>query len=118
MIVAVATEENMVAPHFGRCSEYTLFKLDGNSVSEKKVVPNPGHEPGFLPRYLAGMGVNCIIAGGMGRRAQALFTAENIKIFVGVSGQIDDVIDNFLSGNLRSGVSTCDHPQGSEHSCR
>ena len=57
MIIAVATEENMVAQHFGRCPEYTLFKLVEGAVSEENVIPNPGHEPGFLPGYLANLAV-------------------------------------------------------------
>jgi len=116
MIIAVATEENMVAQHFGRCPEYTLFKLAGSSIDEEKVIPNPGHAPGFLPGYLADMGVECIIAGGMGPRAQSLFEAENIETYVGITGPVRDVVEAYLSGDLKSGVSSCDHPHG-DHSC-
>jgi len=116
MIIAVATEENMVAQHFGRCPEYTLFTMSGGTVSEEKVIANPGHEPGFLPGYLAQMGVKCIIAGGMGPRAQALFAGENIETFIGISGPVRAIIDAYLSGNLQSGESTCDHPHD-DHSC-
>ena len=115
-MIAIATEGNMVAQHFGRCPEYTLYKIVDGSVIEEKIIPNPGHEPGFLPGYLAEMGVNCIIAGGMGPRAQSLFDAENIETYIGISGPISEVIAAYLSGNLQSGVSTCDHPYG-DHSC-
>lgn len=116
MIVAVATEGDMVAQHFGRCPEYTLFKLIDGSVREEKVIANPGHEPGFLPGFLAQMGVNCIIAGGMGPRAQSLFAGENIETFIGISGPIRVIIDAYLAGKLQSGESTCDHQHG-DHSC-
>jgi predicted Fe-Mo cluster-binding NifX family protein len=116
MIVAVATEENMVAQHFGRCPEYTLFTLADGSVAEKKVIPNPGHEPGFLPGYLAEMGVNTIIAGGMGPRAQSLFENQNIATYIGVSGPLQSVIEAYLTGELKSGPSTCEHGQDG-HSC-
>jgi len=53
MIVAVATENNMVAQHFGRCPEYTIYGIDDGRIVEQNVIANPGHEPGFLPRYLA-----------------------------------------------------------------
>ncbi len=116
MIVAIAAENKLVAQHFGRCPEYALFKLDKQSVVEEKVIPNPGHEPGFLPGYLSGLGVSCIVAGGMGQRAQSLFAAEGIETYVGVTGPVSDVIEAYLSGELRSGVSSCEHPHG-EHSC-
>ncbi len=112
VIIAVATENKMVAQHFGRCPEYTLFAVEDGVISEEKVVANPGHEPGFLPAFLAKMGVNTIIAGGMGPRAQALFTEENIVSCLGVSGEVRSVAEDYLSGELQSGPSTCSHPEG------
>ncbi len=117
MIIAVATENNMVAQHFGRCPEYTLIKLAETSASEKQVIPNPGHEPGFLPGYLADRGVTCIIAGGMGPRAQSLFGEENIETIIGITGPVEDVVKAYLSGELKSGPGTCEHSQGSHDCC-
>ncbi len=116
MIIAVATEEHMVAPHFGRCPEYTLFKITDGEIDEEQVIPNPGHQPGFLPQYLAGLGVKCIIAGGMGPRAQNLFSNESIDIYVGITGPVKEAIENYLTGNLQAGISTCEHQDGG-HSC-
>lgn len=106
----------MVAQHFGRCPEYTLYTVADGSVAEKRVIPNPGHEPGFLPGYLATMGVNTIIAGGMGPRAQSLFENESITTFIGIAGSLQSVIEAYLSGGLQSGPSTCEHEHGG-HSC-
>ena len=120
MIVAIATDNKMVAQHFGRCPEYTLFEIIDGTIGSEKVIANPGHEPGFLPAYLAKMGVNTIIAGGMGPRAQSLFAAENIESYIGISGDVKDVVEDYLAGKLQSGPSTCDHPQGGHgdgHGC-
>ncbi len=109
MKIAVATENNSVAAHFGHCPEYTLVEVADGKIVGQEVIPNPGHGPGFLPGYLARQGVSCIIAGGMGGRAQGLFAEENIETFVGISGPVKQVIDDYLSGNLKSGISMCDH---------
>lgn len=109
MKVAVATEGAYVSAHFGRCPEYTIFDIDDGEIKDKKVIPNPGHQPGFLPRYMNEMGVECIICGGMGPRAQELFTQQNIKTMVGIQGLVDEVINLYIKGELVSGVSTCDH---------
>jgi len=53
-------------------------------VKSNLAIPNPGHQPGFLPVYLGDMGVTCIIAGGMGPRAQTLFEERGIRAVVGV----------------------------------
>ena len=116
MRIAIATEGSHVAPHFGRRPEYTLYNVKDGSVAEKTVVPNPGHEPGFLPEYLSNLGVSCIIAGGMGMRAQNLFAGKNIQTVVGATGLVDDVAKSFAAGVLRGGESLCEHGQGKSSS--
>ncbi len=116
MIVAVATENNLVAQHFGRCPGYTIFEIEGGRVAGQKEIANPGHEPGFLPRYLADMGVKCIIAGGMGSRAQALFAEKEIEAYVGIDGPVEKAASDYVQGKLRSGSSSCEHTGGG-HSC-
>ncbi|MCR4403639.1 MAG: NifB/NifX family molybdenum-iron cluster-binding protein [Firmicutes bacterium] len=108
--IAVATDGLMVAAHFGRCPEYTIVTVDDSrKVTDKIVIPNPGHEPGFLPEYLSKLGVSCIIAGGMGPRAQGLFAEKNIQTVTGASGLVTEVIDSYLTGSLKPGESLCEH---------
>ncbi|NMB41114.1 MAG: dinitrogenase iron-molybdenum cofactor [Firmicutes bacterium] len=109
---AVATEGTDVAQHFGRCQAYTLVDVENDKVVNKTVIPSPGHQPGFLPRFLAEKGVKCVIAGGMGPRAQALFSEQGINTVVGVIGPVEEAIENFLSGTLAGGPSLCGHVQG------
>jgi predicted Fe-Mo cluster-binding NifX family protein len=109
MRVAVSTESGEVAQHFGRCSHYTIANLDKGQVLSKQVISNPGHEPGFLPKYLAEKGVECIIAGGMGSKAAELFQEKNIRVIVGVTGKVDDVLENLAEGKLEASTSMCEH---------
>jgi predicted Fe-Mo cluster-binding NifX family protein len=71
--IAISTDGDQVSPHFGRCTSYTIIDLEDGKVLAQEVIENPGHEPGFLPQYLHKGGVNAIVAGGMGPRAQNLF---------------------------------------------
>lgn len=116
MKIAIATDDGYVAQHFGHCATYTLVEVENNQVAGKVIIENPGHQPGFLPGFLARYGVCCIIAGGMGQRAQDLFVAQNIEPIVGVTGAVEQVIADYLSGALQSGESLCTHRQG-EHHC-
>ncbi len=118
MKIAITTENGLVAQHFGHCPEYTLIELEGDKVRSREVIPNPGHQPGFLPGYLARQGVSCIIAGGMGQRAQDLFAEQNIKVIVGISGPVDQALADYLAGRLKSKESLCDHDhRPGEHHC-
>ncbi|MDQ7793216.1 MAG: NifB/NifX family molybdenum-iron cluster-binding protein [bacterium] len=109
MKIAVATEGGRVAPHFGRCSEYTLIGVQDGVITASTIVPNPGHQPGFLPGYLARLGVTCIMAGGMGPRAKELFAREGIEALVGVTGPVDMAVRSYLAGALETGETLCEH---------
>jgi predicted Fe-Mo cluster-binding NifX family protein len=80
-------------------------------------VDTPGHQPGMLPRFLNEKGVDYVIAGGMGPRAQNLFRQMNIEPIIGASGKVDDVIRDFLNGTLEIGDSLCDHGTNHHHDC-
>jgi predicted Fe-Mo cluster-binding NifX family protein len=115
MKVAIAKEGDEVSAHFGHCSEYAVFDIADKKIVKKTILQSPGHEPGKLPAFLAAQKVTHVIAGGMGPRAVELFCANNIEVFLGISGQIDNVIQDFLAGKVTSGQSTCTH--GPDHVC-
>lgn len=108
MKIAIATEGKSVSQHFGHCEGYTIYEVKDDKVINNKFVLNPGHRPGFLPVFLKEKEVNVIISGGMGASAQQLFNDNKIKVVVGASGNCDDVIQSYLSGELRSTGSICE----------
>jgi predicted Fe-Mo cluster-binding NifX family protein len=114
MKVAIATENGFVSAHFGRCGSYTIVEIKEGTVLSKEEIPNPGHQPGFLPQYLSEKGVNCIVAGGMGRRAKGLFAQRNIEAIIGVQGPVDEVIEKFKKQELEPGDDLCEHHHGRE----
>ncbi len=109
MKVAISTDQGYVSAHFGRCPSYTLFEISDGRINHKQEIPNPGHQPGFLPGYLSKRGVTKIIAGGMGPRAQRLFEKQNIETYIGVQGSVDDVINEFMNQELKRGEDLCEH---------
>ncbi len=107
MKIAISTEQNQVSAHFGRCPSFTVVTIQDGKVMTKEVLSNPGHMPGAIPKFLHEKGVGCIIAGGMGARAQGFFQEFGIKTIMGVEGQIDSVINDMLAGTLKGGESLC-----------
>jgi predicted Fe-Mo cluster-binding NifX family protein len=107
MRVAISTDGEIVSVHFGRCPSFTLVDIDNGKVTNRTEVVNPGHQPGAIPQFLHEKGVNCIVSGGMGMRAVSFFEQFKIKTVVGVSGTVDDVIDQLKDGILKSGESLC-----------
>ena len=111
MKIAVASDDSMVAGHFGHCEAFTIFNTEGSKILKKEAIPNPGHKPGFLPNFLNDLGVKVIIAGGMGGGAVDIFNEKEIEVVMGASGEIDTVVAEYLKGNLLSTGSICHEHQ-------
>lgn len=112
MRIAISTDGDNVSAHFGRCPSFTIVDIKDGKVTKKEEIANPGHHPGFLPKFLNEKGVNCIVAGGMGQRAVQLFSEQNIEGVVGISGGIDEIIEKVANGTLKGGESLCAPGEG------
>ena len=112
MRIAIPLAQGKLSMHFGHCDQFCIIDVntESKSIKTQELVTPPPHEPGVLPKWLAGMNVNMIIAGGMGQRAQQLFTQNNIEVIVGApSEQPEKLVLAHLEGKLVSGENICDH---------
>lgn len=107
MKLAISTDNGQVSEHFGRCPQFTIVDIEDGKVTKKETIENPGHETGFLPKFFHEMGVEIVIAGGAGARAQEFFSEYKIKLIIGVTGSVDEVIEKYAAGELETGESTC-----------
>ena len=53
----------------------------------------------------------------MGPKANNLFKEMNIESIIGVSGEVENVIQDFINGKLKRGDSYCPHNESSHHQC-
>jgi len=112
MRIAIPLVQGKLSLHFGHCDQFAIFDIDDNinKVINRKDATPPAHEPGVLPRWLHENNVSVIIAGGMGQRAQQLFTQNDIKVVTGASGQTpEDIVAAYLDNKLETGDNICDH---------
>ena len=107
MIIAISVDGNEVSMHFGRCEKYILFNIKNKKIINKIEVLNPGHEPFFLPKFLAKKGVNVLITSGIGPIAIKLFNELNIKVISNVEGKVKDVIKKYLEGKINEKLEPC-----------
>ncbi len=110
--IAVPVTAGVLASHFGHCEAFALFDVeaDGKSLGPQRLLPPPPHEPGTFPQWLREQGATVIIAGGMGSRAQSLFTQHGIQVVVGASARVPEALAaDYLGGRLTTGTNACDH---------
>ncbi len=122
-IFAVPVENGMLCAHFGRCTNFAIIEAEGNMILSEKFLEPPAHEPGSYPRFLAGLGVSTIIAGGMGMNARQLFSQNNIEVYMGVNSDTPrDLVNSYLQNTLVTGANQCDgghhHHEEGGHNCR
>ncbi len=107
---AVPTVEGKLCAHFGHCAQFAIVDVKDDRIEKTEFVTPPPHEPGVLPKWLHEKGVNVIIAGGMGQRAQGLFAQNNITVAVGAPSEApENLVMAFLGKTLVTGENLCDH---------
>ena len=112
MRYAVPVSGGATSAHFGHSEQFALFDVDDASrqITGKELIPSPGHQPGFLPEWLAEQGVSVVIASGMGSRAQGLFRQNRIEVVIGVlEDDPENAVLSYLDGKLATGDNICGH---------
>ena len=112
MRIAIPVVQGKLSLHFGHCDQFAIVDVDSEAqrISEIRMMTAPAHEPCALPRWLNEQGVKLVIAGGMGSRAQMLFTESGIDVLVGAPAESAEAIVNmYLQGALQTGANICDH---------
>jgi predicted Fe-Mo cluster-binding NifX family protein len=107
MKIAIATEGTSVFGHFGKCESFTLVDVENNEVKSKTVVSTLENQHGLLPAFLASHNVNVVIAGGMGEGAKQKLDQNNIEAITGVSGSVEEAINSYINGILKSSGANC-----------
>lgn len=107
--IAIASVDKKAADHFGHCQTFEIFTCEDGKIVAEESVANPGHKPGFLPKFLHENGVNVIVSGGMGASAVNIFNENDIEVIVGARGPARDLAEAYVKGELESTGSVCHH---------
>ena len=103
--------------HFGHTEQFKLYDVENGEIKQTQVVDTNGQGHGALASFLTNAGVEVLICGGIGGGAQAALAAAGIQLFGGVSGDADEAVLRFVSGNLNYNPEVrCSH-HAHEHSC-
>jgi Mrp family chromosome partitioning ATPase/predicted Fe-Mo cluster-binding NifX family protein len=110
--IAIPVTEGELSAHFGHCEQFIIFDVntEDRTIVESEPLTPPPHEPGVLPQWLSEQNTHLIIAGGMGARAQSLFSEKGITVITGVNtDKPGNLIMAFLNNSLLAGDNICDH---------
>lgn len=109
-LFAIPTNNKKLCPHFGHCVQFAIIETNDEKIIETKYINPPVHQPGVYPKFLAEKGVNTIISGGMGVKAQDLFNMNDIEVVTGINSDVPEILVNqYFAGQLESNGNFCDH---------
>lgn len=120
MKIAVPYEDGKVYQHFGHSEKFKIYTVENGNVSGE-VVDTDGTGHGALAGFLKARGVDVLICGGIGGGAIAALGSAGIRVFGGVEGETDAVVEAFLKGDLSYDpnvkCSHHEHEHGEAHAC-
>lgn len=112
MMIAIPVENEKLCSHFGHCPSFALMQIapDGQTISARRDIDAPPHEPGLLPNWLFEHGVHLVICGSMGPRALELFAQKGIDVVIGAPEETPEaLVTAHLAGTLQTSANSCDH---------
>ena len=111
MKIAIPCVDELLCMHFGHCQQFAFVEVnDDQTIAGIEMIAPPPHEPGLYPKWVKENGGDIVIAGGMGMRAQELFTAQGISVLTGAPAlEPRQIAMAYLAQSLETGENACDH---------
>lgn len=113
MKICVPRSDARVTRHFGKAPEFALFTVEDGKVVSTEVVQNPGRDKVAVPVFVAEHQVTHVVASGIGDKAIGILHERHVAVFGGAVGNVDTVLERFLSGELKHHQVAC----AGEHVC-
>lgn len=100
MRIAVTYEKGQILQHFESTEQFKIYDIAEDTIVSAKVISTNGIGHGALVGMLSALKVDALICGGIANDAKASLAVAGIRLYGGVSGNADAVIDAVLSGDL------------------
>lgn len=95
MRVALPTKNNMIETPLERASEFTIYEVEIELVTKKEVIPVTHQK---LSTWFTDEKIDCVLCNHIDSHMRNLLRVQHIELTYGVSGETDDVMIRYLSG--------------------
>jgi predicted Fe-Mo cluster-binding NifX family protein len=94
-------KDSVISEHFGHAPYfgYITLKDEGYDIDIQKN-PLSEHAPGQIPGLMKENNVDVMVVRGIGSRAVEFFNQFDIEVYRGVSGNLKQIMEDYLSNNL------------------
>ena len=98
MKIAVTYLNGNVFGHFGHSEAFKIYDIESGQVKSAEVVAAPANGHGALAGFLASLGADTLICGGIGMGARVALAEAGITVYGGVEGEADKAVAALLCG--------------------
>ena len=100
MKIAIPIWNDCVSSVFDFASKLLLVQIENNQEISRSQIPLEGRSLSRLVGQLKSLEIDVIICGAISRAHSEMVTASGIEVLAYVTGQIDDVLEAYLTGQL------------------
>lgn len=96
--------EDTVDPRFGRCAYFVIVDTDDMSYEafDNESIALGGGAGIQSAQFVANQGVDGVITGNCGPNAVQTLSASHVKLYVGQSGTVREVVEKFVNGEIEA----------------
>lgn len=119
MKIACPTRDGHIDDHFGHCAYYTIFTIEKGQIVAEETMASPegcGCKSNIGPE-LAKAGVLVMLGGNMGDGARNVLNSNGIEVIRGCSGDVREVAQAWIRGELKDNQQACTSHGDGDHSC-
>ncbi|WP_251859798.1 NifB/NifX family molybdenum-iron cluster-binding protein [Clostridium sp. Marseille-Q2269] len=111
MKIAMPKNEEIINQHFGKSKMFAIATVEDNKVVNIKEISTESlqHNHGGLSSLLVNEKVELVITGGIGQGAYDALLKGGLKVIRGAKGTIEEVLDQYLKGQLEDKKVMCNH---------
>jgi predicted Fe-Mo cluster-binding NifX family protein len=121
MRIAIPIRAQKFCEHFGRCEGFYLCEVDKShrKVSQGRCLTRPKQRCESLPAWLKSLGVDAVVAGGMGEVARRNLESLGIAVWTGQEGgDPEQVAWQVVTKAVRAHENPCAKLEHRHHHCR
>jgi predicted Fe-Mo cluster-binding NifX family protein len=100
MKTAISVWNNRISPVFDVARSLVVLEIENNSITQKTQEMFSGDYPERKAYRMKELGVNTLICGAISRYVARVISVHNIEVIPFITGDIDVVIQAYLSGTL------------------
>ena len=101
MRIALTYQNGNIYEHFGHTKQLKIYDIENKNIKTENIIDVNEKGHGALVGLLLDNFVDVLICGGIGDGAKEALKKANIKLYGGVYGNADSIVNDFINGKLK-----------------